>query len=459
MTTISVDAAVSLDSPLFSVDGLPLGILPASLCDSPTGLHVWLWMLSTDDDVSRWGDATWGNGRWEARPGGIARDVIADALTIRLRRGASSALTQPEAGDLALELRNPDGIYSPLAQLIDPAYVKLDSRIPAFVAWADPDGAVPLFNGYLDGLTDRWEPGQPDTGRPERDFVIGDGFDALALLAGAPNLVSGAPTEFAGDRIARLLDDVGWPDELRQLELGVAQVVDDPDSRGLLEAIQRVALSEGGRFFQAPDGTLEYQDSEYQDSAERALVPQIVLTDRTADPVSGLAAPVVCYDLAEAVTSAEAIVNRAEVGTDTIPPEVAQDSTSRATYGFRTLRLHDTLLSTDTECLNRANTLVDRYAYASRRIARVSVNLGRRGEARRAVCELRMGDRVRFVRHPTSGDLIDLELPVLALEHEVAAGPDGRDDWWAHIDCGPILTAGEVSRWGSALWNRGSWEA
>lgn len=459
MTILGIDAPVGLDSPLWSVDGLPVGIAPPSLCQSPTGLHVWLRMLSTaDTEHARWGDALWGEGRWSSVAlDALMRDVIADAVTVRWRRGAPSLLEQPEAGEVSLELVNPSGIYSPFARLIDAAYVRLDARIPVQVAWADTAGAVPLFTGHLDGLSDVWEPGSPDTGRPERDFVVGDGFDNLALLATVPAASGSDPTELAGDRVHRLLDDAGWPATLREVDDGTMSVDGDDDARRTLEALQRVGLSEGGRVYIGARGELVYEDAGHQAADHRQLVPQLVLTDRTAEPIPGDPVPVVCYDLAQAITDRAGVVNRAEVSTALTAAEIAEDTTSQATYGTRVLRLV-TILSDPSEQLTRANRLIDQFAYASRRISRISVDLGRRADQRRAVCELELGDRIRFVRHPVSGDLLDVELVVTAIEHEVTAAPNERDEWWAHIETGPVLLEAPISRWGEALWNVDSWE-
>lgn len=460
-----IDAAEPLNSWTYTVDGELAAISPPpERCDPPSGLRVWLNLLELPTEVALWDVADWDVGTWSDAPAATAADVTADVLRVRWRRG-SPGLGQPvEAGRIAVELRNDHGRYSPFTVAPTPHYARLDASIPAWVTWDDPDDGVRrLWTGYLYALSDTWVAGR--NGAPERAYANGEGADAFAVLEGIPydQVAAGEVAgELAGARIARVLDAAGWGLG-RRIDAGAYGLAEDPDpADSALTELHKVAWSDGGRVFVAGDGTLEYADGDRPLRAERELQVQLVVTDRpdTAPALPGV--PVVCYDGTTAGVDTGPIVNLAQIGADGVTTQTREDLTSQATYGVRALRDVDTLLTSSADAAARAQRLIDERARASRRVRSVTFDLARRSEVERAaILRLELGDRIRWIRHPPSGDTIDLELAVLALdsnaEGSAVSGGGYAGRWSYTIETGPTLLEGDVARWDVADWDTGLW--
>jgi hypothetical protein len=86
-----------------------------------------------------------------------------------------------------------------------------------------------------------------------------------------------------GGRIIRILDDIGWPAGLRDIDTGEF-VLGPMDFAGksALDLIRSVVQSEGGRFFQAPDGALTFHDATRAYSETVETTSQITFTDLTS---------------------------------------------------------------------------------------------------------------------------------------------------------------------------------
>lgn len=171
----------------------------------------------------------------------------------------SSELERFAAGTLSLELDNRDRFLNGLAP----------ARAIRVMAQIKPDqGAFPMFFGYTDGPKyKRGATGYDST----VSITATDLFKALAPVKVSTPTVR--PTEYAQARIFALLEPYPWFKMVvtpgRHLIIG-----DDIQGNGLLEHIQQVAESDGGRAWADAWGFLWFEDGHVRSTAATSTTIQ-----------------------------------------------------------------------------------------------------------------------------------------------------------------------------------------
>ena len=104
-----------------------------------------------------------------------------------------------------------------------------------------------LFTGYVSSWDYQWADQAADYAIVTIQCV--DGFRMLQL-ANIDNVAGAANKDLPGERINQILDAVGWPSTLRNIDLGDTELENDPGGfRPALQAIQIVEQSDLGAFF------------------------------------------------------------------------------------------------------------------------------------------------------------------------------------------------------------------
>lgn len=145
----------------------------------------------------------------------------------------------------------------------------------------DADGNVTL---YVDGVVDGTPTTRSGAPRTATSVTIGGGmpgptstilgttvtvdevmvFDTaltagqIAVLAAARSAPWGG--DLTGERIERVLDAVGWPDDLRDIDEGQTTLQTADLSMTALEHVQKVAETENGNLYIQADGTIRFED-------------------------------------------------------------------------------------------------------------------------------------------------------------------------------------------------------
>ena len=124
-------------------------------------------------------------------------------------------------------------------------------------------------------MVDRYDPGALLTA----DVVAVDPLGRLGQYEPAARPAVGAG-DTAAQRIARLLDEVLWPADLRALAAGGPLLTATTMGRSALDLVQQAAFAAGGHCYAGRDGTVTYRDADWLRVAERSTVPQaVVATD------------------------------------------------------------------------------------------------------------------------------------------------------------------------------------
>jgi len=122
--------------------------------------------------------------------------------------------------------------------------------------WANHEGErYRLFTGWVTQYEWAFEPGQ-DFARVTMECT--DSFRIFNL--GEIETVAGAQAgDTTGERINRILDVLGWPSALRNIDAGQETVREDSGLlRPSLEVMQTIAQAELGSFYIAPDGVTRF---------------------------------------------------------------------------------------------------------------------------------------------------------------------------------------------------------
>jgi hypothetical protein len=287
-------------------------------------------------------------------------DITDRLVTAQVRRGKSQALDRIDAGVVSVTVDNSDRTFDPLYQ-DGPYFGQLIPRRSVRVS----SNGLPVFVGFIDDFDIQYEPGV-------QSVVRIDASDALSVLTNAGLEEFTPDSELSGARINTVLDrpEIDWPAELREIDAGNSTMLDTDvaEGTGALEYLQLVANSEFGTLFLGKDGKVVFR--------ERNAVPNtpdIVFSDEV---VAGVYTGIQFADV-NIVYGSENLYNRiALTNADIFPEEAyAEDATSQAVYGPRTLTQSGLLIQEPEQLQFLADFFLARYKEPQYRFETVTVVL------------------------------------------------------------------------------------
>lgn len=259
------------------------------------------------------------------------------------------------------------------------------------------------------------------------------GFYTTALTADqvAAHHAAGADI-WAGDttgaRIDRALTLAKWPTADRDLDTGKSTMgAYTAGDTNVLAVAQEAETTEGGAFWQAPDGTITFRDRHATIQDWNATTSQASFTDDDTDPDPQH------YTTLDLTYDDTLIVNEAEVawadGTET-----ARDQASIDDYTRQATRI-DTALRTAPEARDRGDWLLARYAQPAVRPTRVVLRPAADQRLWRHSLARSIGDRVTVRRLPqNTGDPIEFDATIESISHRIA---DGTNTWETELGLSP----------------------
>ncbi len=239
---------------------------------------------------------------------------------------------------------------------------------------------------------------------PELDALVSvelapSNSGAGVVTAMAKTNLSGGkwPQELSGTRINRILDLVGWPSDLREIDAGDFQVVPSGfslrDNVSAITHIQDVADSELGYVFMRGNNALVYHDSSHRNVDSRSTSSNATFSNVAG---SGFA----FQDLQMSLDK-DSIINEATVtgGAVGAVAQTATDDASQDVYGVRSIS-RSTLLANDEDCLAQAEAIVAAFALPLQRVTSLTtMETGADGWVE-AMLPLDIGDRITLVAKP-----------------------------------------------------------
>jgi len=336
-------------------------------------------------------------------------DITSRLVTAQIRRGKSQALDRIDAGVLSVTVDNSDRTFDPLYEN-GPYFGQLIPRRSVRVT----SNNQPVFIGFVDDFDIQYEPGV-------QSVVRIDASDALSVLTNA-GLEEFTPTsQLSGARINAVLDrpEIDWPAELREIDAGNSTMLDADvaEGTGALEYLQLVSNSEFGTLFLGKDGKVVFR--------ERNAVPNtpnIVFSDEV---VAGVYTGIQFADV-NIIYGSENLYNRISLENADVFPDAAfaEDATSQAIYGPRTLSQSGLLIQDPAQLQFLADFFLARYKEPQYRFETVTVVLDTLSTINQdKVLDLEIGDIVQVRFEPSDiPPAIEQYCRIIGVNHDWTPG-------------------------------------
>ena len=270
--------------------------------------------------------------------------------------------------------------------------------------------------------------GSPSTGATTNkalvdEFAIYTGTIPDAIRIGVHRGAGVAPWEndLPGDRIVRVLDEEGWPDDLREIDEGDQTLQTAALNTPALEHLQKVAETEFGLLLMSADGKVRF--------VERAAV--FARTPAPAvfgDDTGEVGYRAITFDDGDTV-----IRNRATVSRLDGVARTDEDSASVTEFGRFDFYLEGLLHDTDSYSADYAEFIVDEYKDPRRRVTTLALGPPIDGEEALVLPEMlgrQIGEAVTVRnRPPGGGDPFEQVCVIEGIIHRGAPGGPRETTW------------------------------
>ncbi len=271
-------------------------------------------------------------------------DVSNQIDYIKTRRGRDAVSDEFQSGQLTLRIVDQNGDFNPQ----NPAspYYELLSPMRKVQITATYSGVTyPIFSGFITSYLTT----QPQEATDVAYTTI-QAIDAfrLAQLAQISTVAGATAGDLTGTRINQILDEIEWPNSMRDVDPGLTTVQNDPGTfRTSLTAMQTIATTEYGALYVDAYGSFVFQD--------RALTTSSIVGTTTdfADDGTGI-----YYIDANWVLNDVLVYNKATVTRTGGTPQVATNQASIDKYFLHSYNEQDLLMQTDAVALDYARAYI-----------------------------------------------------------------------------------------------------
>ena len=350
-------------------------------------------------------------------------NITNQVLAVSTRRGRNRILSNFEAGTATVTINDPNSDFNP-QNVSGPYYGKL-LPLRKIRIWADTTVLgvtyrIALFSGYINSFDTSFYQGTDETSTVVLQCT--DGFRLLNNVStGIPPVTGCTAGQLSGARVNSLLDFAGFPNSMRNIDVGDSTMQADPGgNRGILQAIQTVEQSEFGAFFISRAGEARFLDrtdvSELADSTVRNYSDVLSPTNLKYTSVD--------FAFDDQLILNDVTVTRYDdnIGPDPVPQTVT-DAASIATYFTKSGQRTGILVQTDQEASDQAHTLVAARKDSQIRIDSMSLNLLDGTEFETLVnVSMDIYTLINITKTMAGGSTITRELFVQGVQHDVRPG-------------------------------------
>jgi hypothetical protein len=184
-------------------------------------------------------------------------DVSDQVDSIQTVRGRNPQADQFQTGTLNLRIVDLNSDFNP-QNTSGPYFGLLDPMRKVQITATYSGITYPIFSGFITSY---------NTVTPkdvtEVTYTTITAVDAFRLAQNAQiATVAGATAgDLSGTRVNQILDQIGWPASMRDIDAGLTTLQADPGTpRTSLGAISTVTLSEYGAFYVSPSGSFTFKD-------------------------------------------------------------------------------------------------------------------------------------------------------------------------------------------------------
>jgi len=193
---------------------------------------------------------------------GDATAVIVDVSNqinrIETNRGRTALSDQFQTGALTLRIVDQNGDFNP--QNVTGPYYELLTPMKKVQISATYSGVTyPIFQGFITSYVTTY----PDESGEDLAITTIQAVDAfrLAQLAQISTVTGATAGDLSGTRVNQILDQIGWPSSMRDVDAGLTTMQADPGTnRTAVAALSTVAASEYGSLYVDATGSFVFQD-------------------------------------------------------------------------------------------------------------------------------------------------------------------------------------------------------
>ena len=303
----------------------------------------------------------------------LGTNVLADAAavivdvsnvvnSIQTKRGRNPQTSEFQTGTLKLVIVDQTGAFNP--QNSSGPYFNLLTPMRKVQITATYSGITyPVFSGFITS----YSTSIPKAGTSEVAMTTINAVDAFRLAQNAQiSTVAGTSAgQLTGARINNILDQIAWPNSMRDVDAGLTTVQIDPGSaRTSLQACQTVATTEFGAFYVDATGSFVFQDRQLT-ATSVAGTPIVFSDDGTG----------IEYFNAVWVLDDLLIFNSAQVTATGLATVTATDAASVEKYFLHSYNQQDLLMQDTATALNYAQAFVASNAETTVRCDAIELDL------------------------------------------------------------------------------------
>jgi hypothetical protein len=289
-------------------------------------------------------------------------DVSNQVNRIETNRGRTALSDQFQTGALTLRITDQNGDFNP--QNVSGPYYNLLTPMKKVQITATFNGVTyPIFSGFITSYVTTY-PGESDDTVAITTIQAVDAF-RLAQVAQISTVTDATAGQLSGTRINKILDQIDWPDSMRDVDAGLTTVQADPGTnRTALSALTTVSTSEYGALYVDAYGSFVFQD--------RAVTVGSIGATPTVFADNGTG--IVYFD-ASWILNDVLIFNKATITRTGGTAQVASNQASIDKYFLHSYFLDNLLMETDAIALDYAQAYVASRAETSIRCDAIVLDL------------------------------------------------------------------------------------
>jgi hypothetical protein len=288
-------------------------------------------------------------------------DVSNQVDKIDTLRGRNAQADQFQTGQLSLRIVDMNGDFNP-QNTASPYYGLLNPMRKVQITATWNSVTYPVFSGFITGYSTTTP---KDTGEIVYTTITAVDAFRLAQNAQISTVTGQAAGQLAGTRINKILDTIGWPNTMRDIDAGQTTMQADPGTpRTALDAMKTVELSEYGSLYVDASGSFIFQDRAFTTSSVNRTA--VVFNDNGTD---------IPYFNAIWLLNDVLIYNSAQITRTGGTTQSAINQASIDKYFIHSYNQQNLLMETDTDALNYARAYVASRAETTTRCDAITLDL------------------------------------------------------------------------------------
>lgn len=324
---------------------------------------------------------------------------------ISIRRGRDRMFEQYTPGQGIIQFQdftgdwNPDNTSSPYYGQIKPMrQVRIHTTYLGTMYY--------LFTGFITS----WDWSWPDQAADYAIVTIScvDSF-RLLQLSNITTVTGAANKDLPGTRINQILNTIGWPATLRDIDTGDTELQSDPGtSRTALSALQLIEQSDLGALFMAPNGYVTYLSR--VTLSQRASGAATEFDDDGTD---------VAYQNLDINLDETELANQVTFTRDGGTAQTVSDAASIDEYFLRSYEQSGLMMETNATALNRANQVLAYRKDPRLRVDSITLDLSSVSNRVPVGLGLEIGDPIVVNRSMAAGTGFDLRVTINGVNHDI----------------------------------------